>query len=94
MGASMEDLRLPFTKRDGSDLDGEEELFGDLPGDVDAGTVTPGITGRFAGGVRASGDCRICIKNALSYTILVPENSCVKSFTKHYITNIICHYKS
>ena len=32
----------------------------------EAGVVTPGIEGRLAGGLLASGEWRICIKNALS----------------------------
>ena len=69
VGASMDDVRLtsfPLSL----DFVGEDEKF--LLGDVEAGTVTPGITGRLAGGVFASGDWRICIKKFLSYTIRVP----------------------
>ena len=66
----MEDLRA--SPSEVFDFEGEElVLF--FSGDVEAGTVTPGITGRFAGGLRASGDWRICIRNALSYTIRVPR---------------------
>ena len=66
----MEDLRA--SPSEVFDFEGEElVLF--FSGDVEAGTVTPGITGRFAGGVLARGDWRICIRNALSYTIRVPR---------------------
>ena len=60
----------------------EEEQF--LLGDVEAGTVTPGITGKFAGGVLARGVCRICIKNALSYTMRVPVDTNMVIHTRHY----------
>jgi len=35
-------------------------------GELCDGTVTPGMRGRLAGGVLARGDCRICIRKALS----------------------------
>ena len=64
MGQSIDDfLGLAFLSLS-LDFVGDEEQF--LLGDVEAGTVTPGITGKFAGGVLARGDWRICIKNALS----------------------------
>ena len=65
----MDDVRLTSLPESLCFL-GDVEQF--LLGDVEAGHVTPGITGRFAGGVLASGDWRICIKNARSYTMRVP----------------------
>ena len=65
VGQSMDDFRgLAFLSFSLDFVGDEEEQF--LLGDVEAGTVTPGITGKFAGGVLARGDWRICIKNALS----------------------------
>ena len=65
VGQSMDDFRgLAFLSFSVDFVGDEEEQF--LLGDVEAGTVTPGITGKFAGGVLARGDWRICIKNALS----------------------------
>ena len=66
----MDDVRLSESPLASFVFLGDDAQF--LFGEVDAGTVTPGITGRFAGGVLAKGDWRICIKNALSYTIRVP----------------------
>ena len=43
---------------------------GEDPGEL--GTVTPGMAGRFAGGLLARGDSRIWMRKARSYTILVP----------------------
>ena len=65
----MDDVRLSESPLS-FDFLGDDAQF--LLGDVEAGTVTPGITGRFAGGVFAKGDWRICIKKFLSYTIRVP----------------------
>ena len=65
----MDDVRLSESPLSFVFL-GDDAQF--LLGDVEAGTVTPGITGRFAGGVLARGDWRICIKKFLSYTIRVP----------------------
>ena len=65
----MDDVRLSESPLS-FDFLGDDAQF--LLGDVEAGTVTPGITGRFAGGVLAKGDWRICIKKFLSYTIRVP----------------------
>ena len=65
VGQSIDDFRgLAFLSFSVDFVGDDEEQF--LLGDVEAGTVTPGITGKFAGGVLARGDWRICIKNALS----------------------------
>ena len=82
VGQSIDDfLGLAFLSLS-LDFVGDEEQF--LLGDVEAGTVTPGITGKLAGGVLARGDWRICIKNALSYTIRVPAHTNIFSHTKDY----------
>ncbi len=44
----------------------------DLAADSGPSLVTPGMQGRLAGGLLARGDWRICMRNALSYTIRVP----------------------
>ena len=83
MGQSIDDfLGLAFLSLSLDFVGDEEEQF--LLGDVEAGTVTPGITGKFAGGVLARGDWRICIKNALSYTMRVPVHTNIFTHTKHY----------
>ena len=53
-GQSMDDVRLSASPLLSFVFLGDEAQF--LLGDVEAGTVTPGITGRLAGGVLAKGD--------------------------------------
>ena len=53
-GQSMDDVRLSASPLLSFVFLGDEAQF--LFGDVEAGTVTPGITGRLAGGVLAKGD--------------------------------------
>ena len=50
----MDDVRLSASPLLSFVFLGDEAQF--LLGDVEAGTVTPGITGRLAGGVLAKGD--------------------------------------
>lgn len=55
VGQSIDDfLGLAFLSLSLDFVGDEAEQF--LLGDVEAGTVTPGITGKFAGGVLARGD--------------------------------------
>lgn len=59
-----------------------------LPGLTFPSQVTPGIRGRFRGGVRDNGELRSSSRNLRSYIMRVPE----RSTTKYYFIQYFFRY--